>query len=195
MKAGVSNIYCGVTGSGKTPKIREQVHEFPMLNQVVYDPNYEQEPNYEWQKEGNYPYDKWSVYHEWKPILHDIRAKKIKAAHLVLEDATVELSGMADTDIKSMLVAIEHCNNIGHYVFHGLMDVPPVFFRQSHFLYLFKTGDFEKNVKSERFEFYNVFMTVRKSPDPHIWACVHLRERDSDGNYIVEYGSGFVPFE
>ena len=195
MKEGCSNIYCGVTGSGKTPKVREQVHEFPMINSLVYDPNYEQEPNYSWQKKGNYPYEDWTVYHEWKPLLTEIRAKRIKAANLVLEDATVELSGMADTDIKSMLVAIEHCNNIGHYVFHGLIDVPPVFFRQCHFLYLFKTGDFDKTVRLERQEFYNIYTTLKKSSDKNIWACINLRERDTEGNYLVDYGTGFTQYD
>lgn len=75
------------------------------------------------------------------------RAEKITDANLVFEDATGELSGKAEKNIKRLIVAKRHKRNNLIFLFHSIEDTPPFLFRMSNYIVLFKTGDLLESVE------------------------------------------------
>lgn len=89
-------------------------------------------------------------------------AEKATDSNIIFEDATGELGGKAEKNIKRLIVAKRHRRNNLLFLFHSIQDVPPFLFRMSNFIVLFKTGDLIEAVEKKAPILVNSFAKLQK---------------------------------
>lgn len=90
------------------------------------------------------------------------KAEKVTDTNLIFEDATGELSGKAEKNIKRLIVAKRHRRNNLIFLFHSVEDTPPFLFRMANFIVLFKTGDLVDSLERKAPYLKNSFEKLQK---------------------------------
>jgi hypothetical protein len=120
-------------GGGKTYMTKKTCLSNKLSN-YVYDVNGEY---------SNFPKSKLET--DFETFFNECEIKE--RTNLIFEDATGEISGKVEKQLKRMVIAKRHTKNNFFFLFHSIEDVPPFLFRMVEIIILFKTGDLEENVK------------------------------------------------
>jgi hypothetical protein len=94
--------------------------------------------------------------------------KVVSGYTFVIEECTgLFASGKVPEACTKRILSKRHTRNNWVLIFHSIQDVPPRFFRFCDVIILFKTGDFEKDVKNKVPEYMDVFRHLQKSTVKH----------------------------
>lgn len=161
--AGKCIIVVGMTGTGKSYLIKNELLKVRPMNRLVYDVNAEYTHLY------NEPLLKFDQFLQVAALTRN--------ATIIFEEATIFLGHNNNTmPMRSILVEKRHRNNTIFLVFHNLRAVPAPIFGLCDYLILKKTNDNSKKVDS-RFNHEGLnekFAIVKDSQDLYHQEIVNI---------------------
>lgn len=140
-KIGIVILCIGKQGTGKSTKIRE-ILEDVQKNDVnreifIYDPNYE--------FQDIYPYERAEPFSGFLDLVKDK-----KESLIFIEEATMFLDPRKKEGvIVDKMVKIRHERNILIMNFHSFSSIPTYIFDMCHYLFVFKTNDSLRKLKTK----------------------------------------------
>lgn len=159
------NLYVGETGSGKSTMAKRAIQKESHV--IVYDV----------QNEYGLPYFKKDNQLRGKFALSPIDFKfpqfvkfvtHAKGYHFVIEEATGIFYSKVGQEFIDAVLGKRHTGNTFHIIFHSLNRIPIRIYEFADRIYLFKTNDLEKNVKSKYPDMLEDFHKLQKAPK---YAC------------------------
>jgi hypothetical protein len=158
----ILTVIIGSTGSGKTHLAKQLIQKYPQI--CIYDVQNEYGLKPFDAKNNNKRFQLPNNIYTFKDFC--IFTQRLKGYCFVIEEATGLFSGRIGETFKQSILSKRHTQNRYILIFHALHRVPTQIYEFADYVYLLKTNDLEKNVKSKYPHIYEDFKKLNKKETP-----------------------------
>lgn len=156
----ILTLIIGETGSGKSTLAKKIAFQYPNL--CAYDIQNEYGLPVFNAKTANKKFQLPNSIYTFKDFVKF--TKKLKGFCFIVEEATGVLRGSVGTEFVQSILSKRHTQNRFIIIFHALHRVPPQLYEFADYIYLFKTQDLEKNIKSKYPKMLDFYDKLQKMP-------------------------------